>query len=456
MSLSRIGGGSTRTVEKIGNCLICQFRQFTRTAQYKGAPRLIPSPHRQKASTPIQIRKYATKSRFDAPKARADVDERSRLGFYTLAKQQGTLKMEPRIAQSLYQDFVTHKNKMDHGTNILRLVKKYNVALDDVSSLGIITFKIPDISDPVKRAQIPPSQHKTISGLLLQGCAQAGDPLAIVHILTAVYLSSAGDESVQELARLFPRHEVPRYRQTLESFDQQTLEKTTALWPEVLTLKGLFLEQEGQRLKAKEVYLQAINPSSLKYEPGARHPMQLPLIAPWNALGLLLKSEKDPKVQAEAKTPFELGALKGDDPLSYYELAAFEPRASEKWLRYTSKAAASGHQQAMINLIDFYQEVAKTELSILKDGGIRKALNWLLGWKPGSAAALAREWLEAASNAGHKPSMLQLADYHDSNGDHEQAKEYLRQILEVPSAANQKEEWPRLVQLARKRLAGVR
>lgn len=123
MSLSRIGGGSTRTVEKIGNCLICQFRQFTRTAQYKGAPRLIPSPHRQKASTPIQIRKYATKSRFDAPKARADVDERSRLGFFTLAKQQGTLKMEPRIAQSLYQDFVTHKNKMDHGTNILRLVK---------------------------------------------------------------------------------------------------------------------------------------------------------------------------------------------------------------------------------------------------------------------------------------------------------------------------------------------
>jgi hypothetical protein len=336
------------------------------------------------------------------------------------------------------------------------IIAEYKIELDDVSSLGIITFKIPDVSDPAKRALLPPSQHKAISGLLLQGCAQAGDPLAIVHILTAVYLSSVGDESVQELARLFPRHEIPKYRQTLESFDQQTLEKTTALSPDVLTLKGLFLQQEGQILQAKKAYSDAIKPSNLKYEPGARHPMQLPLIAPWNALGFLLKAEKDPEAQAEAKVPFQLGALQGDDPLSYYELAAFEPRTSEKWLRYTSKAAASGHKQAMINLIDFYQEAAKTESPILKDDGIRKALNWLLGWKPGSAAALAREWLAAASNAGHKPSMLQLAEYHDSIGNHEQAKEYLRQMLEAPSAANQREEWPQLVQLARKRLAGIR
>lgn len=333
---------------------------------------------------------------------------------------------------------------------------EYNAKLDDVSSLGIITFKIPDISDPAKRAQLPPSQHKAISGLLLQGCAQAGDPLAIVHILTAVYLSSLGDESVQELARLFPRQEIPKYRQMLDSFDQQILEKTTALGPEVLTLKGLFLEQEGQKVQAKNAYLEAIKPSSLKYEPGARHPMQLPLIAPWNALGFLLKAEKDPEAQAEAKIYFQRGALEGDDPLSYYELAAFEPKTSEKWLRYTSKAAASGHKQAMINLIDFYQEVSKSESPILKDEGIHKALNWLLGWKPGSAAALAREWLEAASNAGHKPSMLQLSEYHDSIGDHERAKEYLRQILEVPGAANQREEWPQLVQLARRRLAGIR
>jgi tetratricopeptide (TPR) repeat protein len=229
-----------------------------------------------------------------------------------------------------------------------------------------------------------------------------------------------------------------------------------ALGPDALTLKGLFLEQEGQKQKAKELYQEAILRSHLKYVPGSRHPMQLPLMTPWNALGFLLKADKDPNVQAEAKTYFEKGALEGDDPLSYYELAAFEPKTSTKWLQYTSKAAASGHRQAIVNLANFYQEVAAEDSPILKDSKMRNALNWLLAWRRGSAAAFAHEWLQAASNIGHKPSMLQLAEYHDSIGDHERAKEHLRQMLEPPSAANQSEEWPQLVQLARKRLAGVR
>ena len=471
MSVSRLGRRSARAFGQFETCLICQSHQYTESALKKHIAKLGPSiPQRQ--SFQFQSRNYAVKQRFDAPRARADVDERSRLGFYTLSNQQGVLKMEPRLAQSLYADFVAHKGKMDHGVNVLRLVKsrcwifaqcrlqilistEYNVQLEHVSSLGIVTYKIPDIKDPVKRAQLPPSQHKTIAGLLLQGCAQAGDPLAIVHILTAVYLGSLGDESAQEIARLFPRHEIPNYRKTLESFEQKVLEKTTALWPQVLTLKGLFFEQEGQRLKAKESYSEAVKLSSLKFEPGASHPMQLPLIAPWNALGFLLKSEKTLDTQAEARTYFQKGALEGDDPLSYYELAAFEPRENEKWLRYTSKAAASGHKQAILDLIDFYSEVAKHDSPILQNDSIRKALSWLLGWKSGSAAALAREWLQVASNIGHKPSMLRLAEYYDSIGDHERAKEYLRQMLEVSNTANQREEWPQLVQLARRRLAGI-
>jgi TPR repeat protein len=274
--------------------------------------------------------------------------------------------------------------------------------------------------------------------------------------LTAVYLSGTGNEPAQELARVFPSHEIPKYRKVLQGFKQETLAKDTALGPEALTLEGLFLEQDGQRLKAKEAYLKAITPSSLKFDPGSRHPMQLPLIAPWNALGFLLKADKDPKIQAEAKVYFERGALEGDDPLSYYELAAFEPRTSEKWLRYTSKAAASGHEQAIINLTEFYQEVAKTESPLLEHGSVCKALNWLLRWRPGSAAAMAREWLQAASNMGHKPSMLQLAEYYESVGEDERAKDYLRQIVEPANKTNQREQWPQLVQLARKRLAGIR
>jgi tetratricopeptide (TPR) repeat protein len=332
---------------------------------------------------------------------------------------------------------------------------EYHVPLDDITSLAIVTFKIPDISDPSKRAQLPPSQHKAAAGLMLQGCAQAKDPLAIVHVLTAVYVSTTGfDSSIKEIARLFPQPEIAKYRNIL---DELTLKANKfALGPDALTLKGLFLEQEGRKSKAKELYQEAILRGHLKYTPGSRHPMQIPLVTPWNALGFMLKADKDPNVQAEAKKYFEKGALEGGDPLSYYELSAFESRTSTKWLQYTSKAAASGHRQAIINLADFYQEVAEKESPVLKDSNMRKSLNWLLGWRNGSAAALAREWLQAASNIGHKPSMLQLADYHTSLGNHELAQEHLRHMLESPKAANQREEWPQLVQIARKRLAGLR
>jgi TPR repeat protein len=125
-------------------------------------------------------------------------------------------------------------------------------------------------------------------------------------------------------------------------------------------------------------------------------------------------------------------------------------------LQYTSKAAASGHEQAILNLTDFYQEVATVESTILKSDSIRKALNWVLSWRRGSTAALAREWQQVASVIGHKPSMLQLADYYDSTGNNERARRYLHQIIETPSTTNQKEGSSQLLQVARKRLAGFR
>ncbi|CAN9260903.1 unnamed protein product [Alternaria alternata] len=358
---------------------------------------------------------------------------------------------------SIYDDFVAHKNTMPHGKNVLRIVNKYNVPLNDVASLAIVTFKIPDIGDAAKRAQLPPSQHKNTAGLLLQGCAQSGDPLAITHILTAVYLGGSGHSSAQEITRLFPKQEIAQYRLSLDAIDLQSLEKDPGLVLEISTLRGLFLEQAGQKQEAKKAYQQVITTAALKYQPGqSAHAMKLPLIAPWNALGYLLKADKDPKVQAEAKFYFQKGALEGDDPLSYYELAAFEPRTSQKWLQYTSKAAASGHEQAILNLTDFYQEVATVEPTILKSDSIRKALNWVLSWRQGSTAALAREWQQVASVIGHKPSMLQLADYYDSIGNNERARRYLHQIIETPNTTNQKEGSSQLLQVARKRLAGFR
>lgn len=344
---------------------------------------------------------------------------------------------------------------MDHGSNIQRLAKKYQLDIEDLSSLAIVTFMIPDLSDPNKKAMLPPSQHKTISSHLLQGCAQAEDPLAIIQVLSAVHLSTSSSHvSAKEIARFFSQTEIAKYRKTLEKL--ATKAKSFALGPDALTLQGLLLEREGHHQKAKELLQEAVLRSHLKFNPKSRHPMQLQLTAPWNALGFLLKADKDTGTQAEAKKYFEQGAREGDDPLSCYELSAFEPRTSTEWLRYTSKAAASGHRQAMVNLADFYQEANSRDSAILKHSSMRKALNWLLSWRRGSAARLAQEWLQAAANTGHKPSMLKLVDQYEAEGEIERAKEQLRQVLEPPSSANQVEEWPQLVHLAKKRLAGVK
>lgn len=273
--------------------------------------------------------------------------------------------------------------------------------------------------------------------------------------MTAVYLSTQTANPVyKEIVGLIPQSEIPQYRKTLEKIGSQA--QSIALGPEALTLQGLFLEKEGQKQKARVAYEEAIKRSHFKFNPRARHPMQLPLITPWNALGYLLKSDKDANTQKQAKTYFEKGALEGDDPLSYFELAAFEERASAKWLHYTSKAAASGHREAMVNLASFYHDVSLQPLRILADSKIKSALSWLMGWKDGSAAALAREWLGAAANVGHKPSLVKLADYYEANGDMERARETLRRVLDPPISAERGEEWPLLVQQAGKRLAGIR
>jgi tetratricopeptide (TPR) repeat protein len=332
---------------------------------------------------------------------------------------------------------------------------EYGVSIEDLASLAIVTFKIPDLSDTAKRATLPPSQHKPLSTSMLQGCAQMEDPLAIIQILSAVYLSGlSGGAAYKELASFFPRHEITEYRKTLEKLGAKS--KTFALGPDALVLQGLFLEQEGNKEKAENLYTEAVERSHFKYNPKSKHPMQLPLPTPWNAIGTLLKTNPNPTVQARAKAYFMRGAVEGDDPIAYYELAAFEDRTDPKWLKYTSKAAASGHLQATVDLAKFYQDASSPDSPMIAERSMKKTLDWLLEWRQGSIGKLALEWLQAASNMGHKPSTLQLADYHESIGDKQGAQEHLEKLMEPPDAANQVEEWPQLVQLAKRRLAGFK
>jgi tetratricopeptide (TPR) repeat protein len=318
-----------------------------------------------------------------------------------------------------------------------------------------MTFSIPDLSDPTKRAMLPPSQHKTNAGLLLQGCAEIQDPLAIKHILTAVYLNTyTTAPGVRDTALLFPKSEIIKYRKSLEALQLAGKDD-----PEALTLHGQFLEKENRRAEARALYEKALQvPWIYAYNAQARHPVQLPIIAPWNALGYLLKASNDAAARERAKWAFEHGAIKGDDPLSYYELSLFHDRSSVEWLKCVSKAAASGHREAMFQVAQFYRDVSSADSSLKRDaeaGGLKSALGWLLGWQKGSDARLAVEWFEAAGKAGHKRALLELADWYEASGRKDDARAVLQSIIE-PNEDGKEEEFPAVVHQAKGRLIGVR
>lgn len=318
-----------------------------------------------------------------------------------------------------------------------------------------MTYSIPDLSDPAKRAMLPPSPHKTNAGLILQGCAEIEDPLAVKHIMTAIYLNTyTTTPRARDIALLFPRTEILKYRRSLE-----TLKIAGKDDPEALTLHGLFLEKEGQPAKARLLYEKALQvPWVYQYNVQARHPAQLPIIAPWNALGYLLKDSKDPAIRDQAKWAFEQGASKGDDPLSSFEYAALLDKSSAEWLKYTSKAAASGHREAMAQLAEFYQDISAKGSKLTHtdpSGKLKQALGWLLTWRQGSAEQLAIEWFEAAGSAGHKAALMRLADWYEKLGEKGRARDMLQQIVE-PNEGGKEEEFPEVVHKAKGRLSGIR
>lgn len=320
-----------------------------------------------------------------------------------------------------------------------------------------MTFSIPDLSDPAKRAMLPPSQHKTTAGLMLQGCADIQDPLAIKHILAAVYLHTYTTfPNVRDTALLFPKSAIQQYRQTLA-----TLQLAGNPDPEALTLHGQFLEQENRPADARALYERALQlPWIYAYNVRARHPAQLPVPAPWIALGALLKAAPDASASAAAaRAAFELGAEKGDDPLAWYELSLFHAERGAHWLKCVSKAAASGHREAMLQVARFYRDLSAGGIALeAKGGALKAALDWLLGWRAGGApgaARLAEEWFEAAGGAGHKGAMLELADWCEARGRGDEARRLLGRIVE-PDESGKDEEFAAAVHQAKGRLSGVR
>ncbi|KAF2624690.1 hypothetical protein BU25DRAFT_413237 [Macroventuria anomochaeta] len=447
MSSSRLLARSASSITRTDVCAFCHVRQLLpigRNSAFR--------PPTEAAQPSVFRRTYAQK--LDVKRLRADVDKKARLGWYKLTKGQKILLLEPDVAEAIYNDFAAHKDRKEYGKLIKQLITKYNVTSEHISGLALMTYSIPDLSDPTKRAMLPPSPHKINAGLILQGCAEIEDPLAIKHIMTAIYLNTyTTAPGARDIALLFPKSEILKYRKSLEALKIDGKDD-----PEALTLHGLFLEKENQPAKARLLYEKALQmPWVYQYNIQARHPAQLPIIAPWNALGYLLKDSKDPATREKAKWAFEQGAHKGDDPLSYYELSAFNDRSSVEWLKCTSKAAASGHREAMFSLAQFYRVLSATDSPLLQSdtsGKLKSALDWLLGWRQGSSTRLAIEWYEAAGNAGHKAALLQLADWYEVSDGKEKAREVLQRIVEP--GEGREEEFPEIVHKAKGRLSGIR
>ncbi|KAH7408579.1 hypothetical protein DE146DRAFT_381843 [Phaeosphaeria sp. MPI-PUGE-AT-0046c] len=458
MSSSRVLVRHARSLPIASSCAFCQARLIT---SYMHGNALNNPSKRSSRETKSHVhglhQAYATsaKPRLDTQRLRVDVDERARLGFYALNQKQKVLLIDRVTANSIAKEFLVNQKTMDPGKNVQNLTTRYNVSVEDLASLALITYKIPDLSNPDKKAALPPSRHKPLAIAMLQGCAQLEDPLAVTQILTAVYIAGTSNEAgTRELASHFPQAVVAKCQDALTRLGAKAAK--IELGPDVLTLQGLFFERDGKTEQAEKAYTEAVQRCQFKFNPRSRHPMQIPLITPWNALGQLLKTSQDPSRREQAKGYFKRGASEGDDPLSCLELAAFEKRGSLDWLKYTSKVAASGHRDAMVDLAEFYSLASAPDSPVLADSATRKALGWLLGWKGNSTVRLAAEWLQAAANMGHKPSILKLADHYKSIGDMEVEKEYLRKLAAPPSQAAQVEEWPQLAQLGRQRLAGIR
>lgn len=68
-------------------------------------------------------RTYAQK--LDVKRLRADVDKKSRVGWYTLTKKQGVLLLGADKAEAIYNDFVAHKDKKEYG----KLIKQFTTSL---------------------------------------------------------------------------------------------------------------------------------------------------------------------------------------------------------------------------------------------------------------------------------------------------------------------------------------
>jgi TPR repeat protein len=323
--------------------------------------------------------------------------------------------------------------------------------------LAIPMFRIPDVNDT--NAQLPPSQNSPVAASLLLACSAAGDLQATLQILNAVYYSSKVHNMPQagEIARLFTPKDIDDCRKMLEQLAEGKDGKGAAKGDaNAMTLHGKFLELAGNTEEARYFYEKALERYNTKIFRGYPHPMAFPWLTPWTELVNLEETFQTPSIEKMTEA-LKFGALKADDPMAYYKLATLQDKKSPEWLTYMSKAAASGHPEAMYRLGQFYQEVNAQPSNFLNNAGFKKALKFITSWRRNASADFGMEWLKVAAMGGHKPAMMEMARLYEQNEREdatEQAMNCLRGVVKEPPLGI-REEWPHLVMQARQRLAAL-
>jgi len=292
-----------------------------------------------------------------------------------------------------------------------------------------------------------------IGFLLLGACSKAQDPLATLHIMSTHYMALAHHQTSRVSTILLPS-ELFTIRRHLESLahDQNNAEACALL--------AQFLDHEGKPKKAAQLYQKAIDLWDISVLSATSNTMAPRIASPWAQYYLLLQSLNAPKELC--LEVLEKGA-EAEDPMSYYHLSTLQNPNSWDWMQYLTRAAASGHPDAMFDLGEWY--ISYDPVIKFLDPKLASYVSWL---KPnpkgdkakdpksltGTAEALGWEWHGLAAKAGNKRSMLRLAKWMVERGQEGAAARWLIKVSTPRAYSDERDK--RFVREGRAMLRGLK
>ena len=112
MSSSRVLARCASAALRSDVCAFCRARPSLPVGRNAAAA--------QPVASRVYRRGYAQK--LDVKRLRADVDKRSRLGWYRMTRDQKILLVQPDVAEAIYNDFAAHKEGKEYGKLVRQLV----------------------------------------------------------------------------------------------------------------------------------------------------------------------------------------------------------------------------------------------------------------------------------------------------------------------------------------------